>query len=91
MYVPATLMVLFSQLKTFMKIFLQNKQPPKVPLRKFSAKFLTERKSQANNFSFEANVFLEKTTKSINSQTNLKSLGHDGLTAEFYKHLPNEL
>ena len=29
--------------------------------------------------------------KSINSKTNNKSPGNDGLTAEFHEHLPNEL
>ena len=39
----------------------------------------------------EANNFLEKVTKSINSQTNIKSPGNDSLTAKFYKHLINIL
>ena len=39
----------------------------------------------------QANIFLEKVTKSINSQTNIKSSGNDSLTAKFYKHLSNEL
>ena len=29
--------------------------------------------------------------KSINSETNIKPPGNDGLTAEFFKHFPNEL
>ena len=29
--------------------------------------------------------------KSINSKTNNKSPGNDGLTAEFHEHFPNEL
>ena len=34
---------------------------------------------------------LDKIVKSINSETNNKSPGDDGLTAEFYKHFSNEL
>ena len=36
-------------------------------------------------------MFLVKVTKSINSQTNVKSPGNDSLTAKFGKHLSNEL
>ena len=39
----------------------------------------------------EANIFLEKVAKSINSQTYNKSRGNDNLTAEFYKNFSNEL
>ena len=34
---------------------------------------------------------LDEIIKSINSETNNKSPGNDGLTAEFYKHFSNEL
>ena len=33
----------------------------------------------------------DKIIKSINSETNNKSPGNDGLTAKFYKHFSNEL
>ena len=39
----------------------------------------------------EANNFLEKVTKSINSQTNIKSSSNDKLIAKFYEHLSKEL
>ena len=39
----------------------------------------------------EANIFLEKVTKFLNSQTNVKSSGNDNLTTKLYKHLSNEL
>ena len=39
----------------------------------------------------EANNFLEKVIKFINSQTNIKSPGNDSLTAKFYIYLSNEL
>ena len=40
---------------------------------------------------WEANNFLEKFTKSVNTQTNINSPGNDSLTAKLYKHLSNEL
>ena len=36
-------------------------------------------------------LLLTKIIKPINSETNNKSPGNDGLTAEFYKHFSNEL
>ena len=36
-------------------------------------------------------IFLDKFTKSINSQTNIKSSDNDSLTAKCYKQLSNEL
>ena len=41
--------------------------------------------------SFESKISLDEVTKSINSQTNNKSLGNDGLTTEFYKYLSNKI
>ena len=46
----ANLMIFLSQLKTFMKNFIEKRQRPKLPLLNFLVKFLTERKSQMNNF-----------------------------------------
>ena len=39
----------------------------------------------------EAEISLDEITKSINSETNIKPPGNDGLTAEFYRHFLNEL
>ena len=39
----------------------------------------------------EAEISLDEIIKSIHSETNNKSAGHDGLIAEFYKHFSNEL
>ena len=41
-------------------------------------------------WTFESKITLNEVTKSINSQTNNKALGNDGLTAEFHKHFSNE-
>ena len=40
---------------------------------------------------FETEISLDEITKSINSETNNKPSGNDGLTAEFYKRFSNEL
>ena len=39
----------------------------------------------------EAEISLGEIIKSINSETNNKPPGNDGLTAEFYRHFSNEL
>ena len=39
----------------------------------------------------QSKISLDEIIKSINSQTNNKLLGNDGLTAKFYKHFSNEL
>ena len=36
-------------------------------------------------------ISLDEIIKSINSETNNKPPGNDGLTAEFYRHFSNEL
>ena len=78
----ATLMIFLSQQKLLWKNFIPTWQPPKLPLLKCLAKFLTKRKFHLN---------LQEVTKSINTQTNKKSSGNHGLTAELYKHCSNEL
>ena len=73
-------MIFLSQKKNLTKSFILNRQPPKLPLLKFLAKFLTGRKSQNEQLYYcEANISLEKVTKSINSQTYNKSPGNYGL------------
>ena len=69
-YTLATLMIFSSQLKTLMKSFIQ-----KLSIKK--------KISNKQFHHYEANIFLEKVTKSINSQTNMKSSGNDSLTANF--------
>ena len=39
----------------------------------------------------QGEISLDEIIKSMNSQTNNKSPGNDGLTTEFYKHFSNEL
>ena len=50
-------------------------------------------KKKASNKQFhhcKANIFLENVTKSINSQTIIKSPGNDNLIAKFYKQPSDE-
>ena len=51
--IPATIMVFLNQLKTFIK----NRQPSKLPLHNFLAKFLTEKKCQMNSFTIAMQTF----------------------------------
>ena len=54
-------------------------------------KFLTEKKISNERFNLrETEISLDEITKSINSVTNNKPSGNDGLTAEFYRHFSNE-
>ena len=46
----ATLKIFLSQLKAFMKNLIQKRQRSKLPLLNFLVQFLSERKSQINNF-----------------------------------------
>ena len=72
-------MIFLSQLKTFMKNFIQRTQRLKLPLLKFLIKFLTERKYQNKQFYHcETNRFLDKST---NYQTYIKSPGKGSITA----------
>ena len=70
-------MIFLSQLKTFMKNFMQERKVLKLPLMNFLVKFLTKKISNRQLNHCEANNFLEKVAKSINSQTNVESLGND--------------
>ena len=53
-----------------------------MPLLKISNK---KKASNKQLHHCKANIFLEKVTKSINSQTIIKSSGNDNLIAKFYK------
>ena len=71
---------------------LQKRQMSKTAIDELFSE-VSDKKEISNKQSHhcEANIFLEKFTKSINSQTNIKSSGNDSLTAKFYKQLSNEL
>ena len=71
-----------------MKSFIQKKQTSKRAVAELFSKISDKKKISNKQFhDCEANIFLEKVPKSINSQTNLKFSGNDSLTAKFYKHL----
>ena len=58
----------------------------------FVWKILNWKKISYEHFNFcEAEISLDEIIKSINSETNNKPPGNDGLTAEFYRHFSNEL
>ena len=46
----ATLMILFSQLKTLMKSFIQKRQTSKTAIAELFSKISNKKKSQINNF-----------------------------------------
>ena len=75
-----------------MKSFMQKRQTPKTAITELFSKISNKKKISNKQFHHcEANIFLKKVTKLINSQTNIKSSNNDTLTAKFYKHLLNEL
>ena len=61
----AFLMLFLSQLKTFMKNFVQKRQHPKLPLLNFLLKFLTGRKSQINNFTIARQTVFKRKLQNL--------------------------
>ena len=58
----------------------------------FVCKISNRKKISNEHFNLcEAEISLDEIIKSINSETNNKPPGNDGLTAEFYRHFSNEL
>ena len=57
----------------------------------YQQNFLQKKISNEQFNIFEAKISLVEVIKSINYQTNNKSSWNDGLIAEFYKHISNEL
>ena len=81
-------MIFLSQLKTFM----QKTQTYKTAFAELFNKTYNEKKTLNKQFHhFEVNIFLEKVTKSMSSQKNIKSPGNDSLIAKLYKRVSNEL
>ena len=76
---------------------MKNSAPNELPqllLRntEFVRKIPSRKKISNEHFNLcEAEVSLDETIKSINSETNNKPPGNNDLTTEFYKHFPNEL
>ena len=72
--------------------FIQKRQTFKTAIAQLFRMISNTKKISKKRFHHcQANIFLEKVTKSINSQINIKSSGNDSLTAKFYKHLSDEL
>ena len=67
----ATLMIFLCQLKTF----LRRERYKTAMAELFSKTYIKKKISNKEFHHCEANIFLEKITKSINSQTNIKSSG----------------
>ena len=85
-------MIFLSQLKTFMKSFIQKRQTSKTAIDELFSEISNNKEIANKQFNHcQENIFLEKVTKSIISQTNIKFPGNDSLTAKLYKHLSNEL
>ena len=58
----------------------------------FPSKISNRKKISNEHFNLcETEISLDEIIKFINFETNYKSPGNDGRTAEFYKHFPNEL
>ena len=81
-------MIFLIQLKTF----ILKRKTYKTGIAELFSKPYNKKKILNKQFHrCEAGIFLQKVTKSINSQTNIKFLGNDSLTAKLYKRVSNEL
>ena len=77
-------MIFLSQLKTLMESLIQKRQTSKTAIAELFSKISDKKKISNKQFHHcEANIFLEKFTKSINFQTNIKSSRNGSLTANF--------
>ena len=88
----STLTIFVSQLKNFTKSFIQKRQTSKTSIVELFSKISNKNKISDKQFHHcETNIFLERVTKSLNSQTNIKPSSNDNLIAKFYKQPSNEL
>ena len=80
-----------SSKKNYKRLFIKE-AASKVATTEFLSKIPNRKKIYNEQFTlFEAKISLDEIIRSINSQTNNKLPGNDGLTAKFCKHLSNEL
>ena len=71
---------------------LYTKETSTAATTKFLSKIPNRKKKSNEHFNLcEAETSLHEIIKFINFERDNKSLGNDGLTAEFYKHISNEL
>ena len=76
--------------KKVMKIY--TKWTSKAATAEFVCKIPNRKKISNKHFNLcVAEICLDEIIKSINSETNNKPPGNDGLTAEFYRHFSNEI
>ena len=80
----------FKSPKKLMKLY--TKWTSKAATTEFVCKIPNRKKKSNEHFNLcEVEISLDEIIKSINSETNNKPPGNDGLKAEFYKHSSNEL
>ena len=78
---------IFKSARNFYEKLKTKKTTSKATTTEFLSKILIRNKTSNEQFHHcEAKLSLDEAAKSINSQTNNKSPGNDGLKAEFYKH-----
>ena len=76
--------------KKIMKLY--TKSTSTAATTEFVCKIPNRKKISNKHFNLcEAEISLDEIIKSINSETNNKPPGNDGLTAEFYRHFSNEV
>ena len=86
----AILRIFLNLPKKIMKLY--TKWTSTAATTEFVCKIPNRRKISNEYFNlWEAEITLDEIIKSVNSETNNKPLGNDGLTLEFYRHFSNEV
>ena len=81
-------MIMNQNILATLRTFLNLKKKKKT---EFIQKIPNRKKISNEHFNLcEAEISLDEIIKSVNSETNNKPPGNDGLTAEFHKHFSNE-